>query len=385
MSNTTLSTWPFHDSFLSEMGNTNPVAKRNSRDRSLIKRALNHKHMIETVERFEWTGLPPEIPNDLIERILYFRFKGSLFKFNDRFVFLPFTLKGEGEKTIDSYGRYTNITPVLFTGQWKVSGDGEINDDIAFVTDKTFAVVYDLPADQEKKSQLSTETENQDTEPKEKIDQKLEGETTDVVSGIPDAENKAVILTDSTLEISQDYTPMAYLARPFVEQLTDILVLVNIDLITSAKVFYVVAKDADQKDAIEKEFANLDDRILNGKRIVVVTSPTKLEELNGGNAKDTARYFQSYQSIDNLRKDLIGQDNGGTFMKQEHTTEMETETNSNSGSAVLNNALRMRKDFCAIVKKVFGLDIQVEIKGGSEKPIVADKGAQSIDREGDEE
>ena len=84
---------------------------------------------------------------------------------------------------------------------------------------------------------------------------------------------------------------MNYLIRPIVEQLVDILVLVNIDLISSAKMFYVVAKDPEQKEAIEKEFRDLDNRILNGKRVVVLTSPTELKELMGSSVKDTARYF----------------------------------------------------------------------------------------------
>ena len=196
-------------------------------------------------------------------------------------------------------------------------------------------------------------------------------------------QTKAVILTDSTLEISQDYVPMAYLCRPFNEQLTDILVLVNMDLISSAKVFYVVAKDEDQKGAIEDEFKNLDRRILNGKRVVVVTSPTDLKELVGTSVKDSARYFQS---IDNLRKGIIGEDNGGTFMKQEHTTEMESEINSGGdGDPVLNNALRMRKEFCELANATFNLNIEVEIKATQNKSDVAPEGAQTKDRKGDEE
>lgn len=365
MSDFNMSTWQ-----APPITEVNPVSKTQSRDRTLINRALNHKHMVETIERFEWKNLPPEIPNDLIERVLYFRFKGALFYNStiERFIFLPFTLKGKDSDTIDSYGRYHNILPVLFTGQWKTGGDGETSEDIAYMSDRTYTVVYDLPQEEE-----AEEEEGQD----------MEGETPDDVSVLDDT--KAVILTDSTLEVSQDYISMQQLALPFNEQLTDILVLVNMDLISSAKAFYIVAKDADQKDAIEAELANMDNRILNGKRYVVVTSPTKLEELTGSSVKDTARYFQSYQSIDNLRKDLIGQDNGGTFMKQEHTTEMETETNSNSGSAVLNNALRMRQDFCKIANSVFGLNIEVEVKGGSEDPIVEPQGAQTQDREGNEE
>ena len=363
MADNSLSTFPFFDSLANGMGNTNPLAKTSSKDRRLLMAMLSHKHMVETIERFEWRNLPPELPSDLIERVLYFRFKGALFMFNEKYYFLPFTLKG----TIDSYGRYISITPVLFTGQWKIQ-QGKYTEDISFMSNAEFTVVYDLP---------KQEGETAEDEVGEDVE--------DDAITLPDAKDKAVILTDSSLEISQDFTPVSYLIRPLVEQMVDILVLVNIDLITSAKVFYVVAKDASQKEAIEKEFQDLDNRILNGKRIVVVTSPTELKELTGANVKDSARYFQSYQSIDNLRKDIIGIDNGGTFMKQEHTTEMETQTNSNGGSFVLNNALRMRKAFCETVNHVFGLSMQVDLKSASQTSQVAPQGAQTKDRNNDDQ
>lgn len=359
---TSLSTIPYLPNLANNMGNTNPVASNDSKDRNLLLRMLGHKHMIETVERFEWKNLPPELTTDLIERVLYYRFKGALFNYNERFYFLPFALKGE----IDSYGRYIGITPVLFTGQWKASGDGKITDDISFISGKTYKVVYDLISADKEINMEDVDLDAFDQDDELSLDE------------------NAVILTDSTLEVSQDFTPMEYLIRPVIEQLVDILVLVNIDLISSAKMFYVVAKDAEQKDAIEKEFRDLDNRILNGKRVVVLTSKTDLKELMGTSVKDTARYFQSYQSIENLRKDIIGIDNGGTFMKQEHTTQMETEANSSGGSFVLNNALRMRKDFCAIANKTFGLNIDVDIKGGAKDPNIVPEGAQTKDREGDD-
>lgn len=369
-----LSTWNgVEKAYVDEM---NPVAKRQSTDKALIRTALNHKHMVETIERFEWLNLPEEIPSDLIERVLFFRFKGCLFyePTIERFFFLPFALKGEDKKTIDSYGRYLSITPVLFTGQWKSAGDGKASKDIDFITDKGFDVVYDLPKDSEVIEADYVDEENPDSDIKK------------ISTGIKDKERKAVILNDSSLQISQDFTPQAQLSAPFNEQLTDIIVLVNMDLINSAKVFYIIAKDEAMKEAIEQEFSNLDESILDGQRHFVATSMLDFKELSGQSAKDSARYFQSYQSIDNLRKDLIGIDNGGTFLKQEHATEMETETNSNSGSAVLKNALRQRKDFCAIVNKVWGLNIDVELCGGDEQQIVETQGAQTLDRnEGGEE
>ena len=102
----TLSTWSnfYSDSFINDLIENNPVAKKQSRDRMIINRVLNHKHMIETLERFEWKNLPEELTSDLIERIIYFRFKGALFKSDlDRYMFLPFTLKGKETKTIENF------------------------------------------------------------------------------------------------------------------------------------------------------------------------------------------------------------------------------------------------------------------------------------------
>ena len=61
--------------------------------------------------------------------------------------------------------------------------------------------------------------------------------------------------------------------------------------------FYIVARDANQKEAIENEFQNLDAQILSGKRAIVVTSDLQLQELTGAQAKDQARYFQTYQVL----------------------------------------------------------------------------------------
>ena len=366
----TLSTWGGTErQYVEEM---NPIDERMSNDKALLWSGLNHKHMVETIERFKWLNLPDEIPSALIERVLFFRFKGCLFyeETLERYFFLPFALKGEDRKTIDSYGRYLSITPVLFTGQWKSAGDGEDSKDMDFITDKAFDVVYDLPKDSEVIMADYVDEEN-DQEDIQKIS-----------TGIENKQRKAVILNSQSLQISQDFTPMSSLCMPYNEQLTDILVLVNLDLVNSAKVFYIIAKDEAAKEAIEKEFSDLDTSILNGKRHFVATSMLEFKELTSGqSAKDTARYFQSYQSIDNLRKDLIGIDNGGSFLKQEHMTMGETEQNSNSGSAVLKNALRQRKEFCAIANKVWGLNIDVELCENEQQQIVQPKGSQTLDRD----
>ena len=310
----------------------NPVGTSNSYDRLKLETLLTRKSMIEFIERYEWKNLPPELTQDLIERILFFRGKGCLFKgIDEKFRFLPFTLKGR----IDLYGRYVHISPVLFSGS--VSGDKE-----EYIPQLELAVAYSVED---------------------------EGET--------------VILTDASLAISQDNPYMYNTLSPLIEQLVDILVLVNIDLVSSAKVFYLVATDEAQKKAIEAELQNLDINILNGKRAFVVVSPTELQPLQKEASKDSVRYFQSYQSFDNLRKDILGIPNGGTFMKQEHMTEAESSQNGNSGSQVYKNGLRMRKEFCAIANKLFGLQLDVVDAQPQADQIVEEYGSQTAQKEED--
>ena len=380
--NNTLSTWSnfYGDSFINDFIENNPIQKKSSRDRMILNRVLSHKHMVETLERFCWKNLPDELTTDLIERILFFRFKGAMFQSDlGRYMFLPFALKGVDSRNIDSYGRYENIIPVLFTGQWTLSGDGEKGENIAYMPNKYYNVVYDLPKSEE---MLEVDYVNEEEQKLEKVE-----------AGMIDAASKAVILTDSSLEISQDYLPAAIAGQPLNEQLTDILVLVNMDLISSAKMFYIVAKDEAQKEAIEAELRDLDQRILNGKRYVVIAGGAlELKELTGSAVKDSSKYFQSYQSIDNIRKGLIGEANSGSFMKQEHTTEMESTINGGANDEeeddpIFANALRMRKEFCTKVNKVFGLNIDVEprVQKKEASVQVAPKGAQTVDREGGDE
>jgi len=327
-----ISTWP-HENY-----ELNPIAQKKSNDLSKIYRMLSTKHRVETIERYIVEGLPDELDKDLIERILYFRFKGAMFKYNDKFYFLPFTLSGE--KGIDSYGRYNAITPVLFTGQWV----NEDKKDIQFMSGLSFETAYN------KTKELG--------------------------------KDYAIVLTDHSLAVSQDEPPMANLIHPVIEQMQDILVLINIDLVTSAKVFYVRVNNDEEKARVEKEFYDLDDRILNGKRVVAVVGDIAWQELQQKSPKDSAKYFQSYQSFDNLRKDLIGIPNGGTFMKQEHTTEMETETNTNSGNLILDNGLRMRQEWADLVNHYYGLNIQWSLAEMESNNMVGEESSQTEQKEG---
>lgn len=349
MSFNNLNTWPIEQM----LGPGRTGGTKGPRDKSLMTMRLTKKHQTEFLERFVWEGLPEELNQDLIERILYYRFKGALFRFNEKFWFLPFTLKSETNTAVDPYGRYEYISPVLFTGAWdeKKKEWKEYPFLPSTISNNAIPAMYGKT--------LSAE------------------EVTD----------PAIILTDTSLNIAQDISPEAHTIGPFIEQLVDILVLINIDLINSAKVYTIVAKDAAQKEAIEQEFQNLDQRILEGKRVIVVVSDiakNELQELQGNkDSKDTSRYFQAYQSWDNLRKELIGIDNGGQFLKQEHMTDMENTRTGSTGNSILRNALRMRQEFAELVNHYYGLNISVKLSDQGETQILEEEGAQSKERNGE--
>lgn len=328
------------------------TAGLNRNDKNMLNINLSEKHRTEFIERFKWKNLPPELNQDLIERILYFRFKGALFKFNEKFYFLPFALHG----TIDSYGRYETINPVLFTGQFKT-------------TEQKWEESSFLPA-------------------------AVMGEGFPVAYGkmekLTDKFSPAIILTDKSLGISQDVLPEFIKAQSVLERMTNTLAMIEMNNINGVQTFTIVVDDEEQKKAAELEFASYDEKILSGKRMVVIVSNDKtnkpFQELNSSrNIQDSSRYWQSFTSWDNLRKELIGVPNGGQFLKMEHTTESESEMSTSNGSGTRQNALRMRKEFCELVNYYYNLNIDVEDSCTQEESITEPKGQQTLQLEGDVE
>lgn len=342
-----LNTWPLQKMI---PGTINPIAHGDSKDIEKLKRIFNQRHMQEFIETFKWENLPKGINQDLIERILYFRFKGAFFEYLEDYYFLPFTLYATEDTGVDNYGRYKKLVPTIFSGSVDVRKEEFFLKQAAL--DTPFKIIYDKEWEHDK------------------------------------YKHKAVILTDSSLAISQEQPAPSKEISPIIDQMVDILVLVNIDLVTSAKVFYIVASNEAEKAAIENEFQNLDAQIMAGKRVVVVTSPTKLEELNGSQTnKDQQRYMQTFQSFDNLRRELIGLPNGGTFQKTEHQTNAEISKNTGTGnSLVIKNRLRMREEFCEIINAVFGLNVTVKINAEETDEMITAEGKQSkqLAGEGDE-
>lgn len=279
--------------------------------KSNMATALQKIDMIQFLERYKWSNLPKGITQDLIERILYFRGRGVLFKKYDEFFFLPFGLEGE----IDTYGRYKGVKPLAFNGTAQIGGE--------FLPGMTLNVMRD------------------------KDEEGLDPET------------YGIILYDTSIMLSQYNLPPFYQQMFIISEQADVLVLIKKNLINSTVLYTIVAQNDNQKTMIEQDLMNWADENLL-KYITVISSTQQVGELKGSAKLETQSLFEAWTSYDNLRKTMIGLKNNGLFQKTSHSLEMEVSNQEEQTDAVFTNGLRMRKDFCEMAKILFDIDIKVE-------------------------
>lgn len=338
-----LNTNPHDPNTIMNQGVGSPTKGRSSTfDRLALIDNLKEQHYLETMERFVYEGLPDELEQDLIERVLYYRGSGCFFYYNDSYWFLPYTLNG----SIDPYGRYISIVPVMFTGQFSDKGNPETELFMpTHLSDQVFDVVYSL----------------------KQINQ------TD--------EFKAVLIYDRSNGIPQNIIPHSQKVLVLIERLVNTLIMIETNNINGLQTYAMFVKDEATKAAVELEFQNFDDRILQGKRVQIIVGDVAVkpfEELTQAKSiSDSQRYWQSYQAWDNLRKELIGLENGGQHLKMEHATEAETQMSSGGASGIMSNALRTRQKALDLINEQFGLSITINEVQQENEELLAEGSSQT--------
>lgn len=301
-------------------------SRYDKKDKLTIYANLEKKHRLEFLQRFQWNNLPEGWDPEWIETVLYARYKGAFFKYADTYHFLPVALNG----TIDSMGRYEYVKPVLLNGQY--DDKKKKYEDIPFlpstVSNQAFKVAY--------------------------------GKFESLKSVEP-----AIMLKDFSSYIAQEEIPEAFRSHAILERMVNTLSLIEMTLINGVQTYTFAVDDEEQKDAAEQILSQMDQRTLEGKRFNIIVKgagTTSLQELtNAKGIADANRYWQSYTNFDNLRKSTIGISNSGTTQKVEHVTEMEQEYSADSGDAIMENALMLRKRFCELVNYYYPeLNISVE-------------------------
>lgn len=299
-------------------GSINPIAKKLGL-RSEIERTLEIRERQQFVNRYVWKNLPAGLDGRMMERILYYRGRIVIFVHNDRAYALPFALNGN----IDVYGRYQTVTPLTFNGSvaYNEEGQSELVDDV-WLPDLMLNVAYD--------------------------ENFLEGK-------------QAVILNDYTQGISEYVIPRYQLNKIYHEELSNIVVLIRHNLISSARVYTMRVMNEDQAKAVYDELSNMENDILeNGKRVFAVTSQTALDELLKDKSLETQNYWECYVSLDNLRENTIGIENNGIFKKKERQLKGEMELEASSADLVYADGFENRLSAANLLNKMYGWNITVE-------------------------
>lgn len=332
-------TMDFNDVYavLGGKGGVNPIGER-SELRPDLMRAFEVRDREQFVKRYKWVTtdggpFPKGFDPDIVERILYYRYKLIAFMSDDgdgpTLFTTPFALAGG----IDVYGRYTKVAPLTFNGTVSPKENKETGEkwdemeDGGWITDLELIPSYDV----------------YDTQPIMKDGKEL---------------GRCVILQDYENGISQTEVPRYNLSLSFNSQLVDIIALIRHNLIASARLYSYRVLDEGQKNATMGELEDLIGKILDGDTMFVpVTSSTNLDTVFEDKELETQDYWECFVSMDNLRENLMGIENNGIFNKKERELNGEAEKEASQSDLVYTDGLEQRQKFCELCNLCFGTNL----------------------------
>lgn len=276
----------------------------------------------QRINLFKWSNLPSSMNGNLIERILYYKGQAAFWynDIDDQYYFLPFALNG----SIDVYGRYLGITPLPFNGTAKDKED-------AWIVGLNRVPQYDI------ENINNNDNNNLKT-------------------------TACVILRDYSQQISQTVLPRATLSEPLLNLMSEAIPFARTSLLSNSGMKAMRVNDETDANEVYQASNSIVDHALAGSPFIPIKSPIEFQELtSSGSAMKSEEYLLYYQALDNLRKSFLGIENGGVFEKQSHTLQSEQDMNSNSNNLIMDDALQLRKEFCEMVNKIWGLNINVEL------------------------
>lgn len=283
----------------------------------------------DAINAFTWHNLPDGLNGRLLERILYYKGQGAMFKLNDKFYFLPYALQAPDDSSgIDVYGRFTGITPLPFNG---TTADKEK----PLIKGLTYKPVYDV------QTPLNF-LDKSDSEIRRFLDE------------------SCVILKDYTEQMSQTNISRQVVNDPLLDFMSEMLPFMRTALANSTGITGLRVTSPDEAISVLTANEALIQAALNGQPFVPITGNLDFQLLTKGGTVKAEEFLLCLQALDNYRLSLHGLDNGGLFQKRSHMLEAEQETNSGNTGLVLRDKLQNRQDFCDIFNSIHGLGIWCE-------------------------
>lgn len=303
-------------------------------DYSSLFAIMREQNMIETLERYMWTNVPPGLTQDLIERLLFFRGKG-IFYFNDKvekFQFLPFALNG----VIDEYGRFTKCNTLPFTGVDEVEDNNskKKKKKLLDAVYQDLEIVYDLPYNEE------------------------------MIKCIRDRKTVGIILNDNSLAISQQPIIRSNYVKPVLHMMATLMQIINTAMYGNADHNLIQVENESELESINQQIASINFDILKGRRFTPIVGKLPITPIKTSNTANLEGLFGTFNSLSNFLKSITGVANAGVFDKKAHLLQEEQKLNGSNSDDVYYNGLRLRQEFCLMVQAYYGYPVWCESKRG---------------------
>lgn len=290
-----------------------------------IKKLLRIADEQVAVNRGTWYNLPEGVDADIINRIMYYRGQGALFKIQDKFYFLPFTLAG----SIDVYGRFTQITPLPFNG----TSTNPSEKDKPWINGLVRTPQYDvaLPEDFIKEDGTIDE---------EKANNFLE--------------TSCVILRDYTPQLSQTILPRAELQEPILDMMAEMFPMMRTSLINGSGVRGLKVSDDTEVGEVERANEQIVEGALTGSPYTPIKGTIDFQDLTNRGTSTAQDYLLAMQALDNFRLSMYGIGGGELFEKKAHMLQSEQASNMANTGLILQDTVSRYQMFCSVCNSIWG-------------------------------
>lgn len=254
-------------------------------------------------ERYEWKGLPKEVPQWCLEKILNLYGQAVLFKVGDKYV----VTQAVNSSMLNVYGQPTQVQPVALNG--KSFPNVRVYDDIEVVNGKYTEVKRD-----------------------------------------------AVLIKNNMYSL-----PTYGLIKPLVDRLCFIWESAGINAGLS-RVLALIHCNKDVSGIVKSEIGKIMGGTRNGLAIVSDKSNVleKIEKLDLKIEYTPDKYWQDFDNTFNLICEIVGLTTDMNKAKKERVLTAQVESNDELTSIVAKGYLGFRKQSCEEAKEVFGLNITVD-------------------------
>lgn len=274
----------------------------------------------DALRSVEWFTLPPEIPQSLLERMLYYRGSVMFFymKETNQFYALPYA-----GKEIDVYGRYRYATALPFTGQME-DGAGKKKKDAPWIDGRYWKIVYEPVFDNWDPSML---------------------------------DECCVLINDYSKQLSQKIISRAVMQEPLLQVESEIIPFMRTSMLNGTGIEGMRIETPDGAAEVRVASDLLVKAALNGDRWIPVMSGINSEVLSHSQGAKIEEFLLALQSLDNYRLSFHGLENGGLFQKKAHMLQSEQQGNTGNAGLIMADKIQNRQEACNIINSIWGLGV----------------------------